>query len=371
MALIPIKKTAVKLIGESRTQVEAEAAAWIVKRGDDGWTPEDGAKLSAWLEASASHCVAFARLDSAWQEAARLKALNAGAPKGAVPTPGHLVPVAARAQSVDSTVLTAHSDVPARAQSTLSPRRPIFLRAIAAGVLLAAMGSGTWLLLPRGSAYQTEVGGLEAVPMGDGSAVTLNTDSRIRVNLTETERLVELERGEAFFDVAADPSRPFVVAAGGERVVAIGTQFSVRRGEQGLRVVVIEGRVRLESEAGGGPSIAPAELGAGDTAHSGEEGVLVQQKPMAEVSAALSWRKGFLVFHETPLAEAVREFNRYNVQHVVVEGESIGNLLIDGNFRATNVQAFIRLVEQGFPVSVERIDDRIVVRAKQQLRSNN
>lgn len=358
-------------MGQSRVQIEEVAAAWIVKRGSDSWTPKDDAKLSAWLEASTSHRVAFARLDSAWHEAARLKALSAGVSVGIVPTLEQLVPVAAKAQPIDLPVPTVHRGALAPAQSTPSPRRLVYVRAIAAGVLLAAIGSGTWFLLPRGSAYQTEVGGLEAVPIADGSAVTLNTDSRIRVSLTETERLVELERGEAFFNVAPDPSRPFVVAAGGQRVVAVGTQFSVRRGERDLCVVVVEGRVRLESDAGGGPLVPPAELSAGATAHSGGEGVLVQQKPMAELIAALSWREGFLVFHETSLADAVGEFNRYNQQHVVIEDEALGSLLIDGNFRATNVQAFVRLLEQGFPVAVEHRGARILIRSRKQLQSTS
>ncbi len=355
-------------MGESRLEIEETAAAWILKRGETGWTREDDAKLSDWLASSTAHRVAFARLDAVWRETARLKALSAGMPEDTVPTPERLIPVAARAESVDSINPPTDRSEQAFVWATLSPRRKRYQWALAASILLTAVGSATWLLLPRGSAYQTEVGGLEAVPIGDGSAVTLNTDSRIRVSLTETERLVQLERGEAFFDVAPDPARPFVVAAGSERLVALGTQFSVRLSEHGLQVVVVEGRVRLESGAGSGPSTPSAELGAGATAHSGTAGVLVQQKSVAELNAALSWREGYLVFHETSLADAVSEFNRYNQQRVVIEDEALGSLLIDGNFRATNVQAFVRLLEQGFPIAIEQSGSQLVLRAKKPLK---
>jgi len=97
-------------------------------------------------------------------------------------------------------------------------------------------------LAPGGTRYSTPVGEIASVPMRDGSKVTLNTDSQIRVTLTDSERRVDLKYGEAFFEVSKDPKRPFVVNAGGKRVIAVGTQFSVRRDANDIQVVVTEGR---------------------------------------------------------------------------------------------------------------------------------
>ena len=99
-----------------------------------------------------------------------------------------------------------------------------------------------------GSSFRTAIGAITAVPMSDGSKVTLNTDSQIHIAVTGHERRINLGRGEAFFEVAKDPNRPFVVVAGHCRVVAVGTQFSVWREADEVRVVVTEGRVRVERD---------------------------------------------------------------------------------------------------------------------------
>lgn len=199
--------------------------------------------------------------------------------------------------------------------------------------------------------------------MADGSRVTLNTDSAVRVAVSDTERRVDLEQGEAFFDVARDPSRPFVVVAGAQRVVVLGTKFSVRRERDEIRVIVSEGRVRVERRGGAGAQIPTADLTAGSIARSDGEALRVQKTAPSEVERYLSWREGFLVFQETPLADAVAEFNRYNAQKIVIEDAQLAGIPIDGNFRSNNVEAFIRLLENGFPVRIERTGDRVIVRA--------
>src|SRR5262249_47175706 len=119
----------------------------------------------------------------------------------------------------------------------------------------------------NGGRYSTPVGGIDNVALADGSRMTLNTDTRIRVALTETERRIELDKGEGFFEVAKDPSRPFVVYAGNKRVVAVGTKFSVRRENDDVEVIVTEGRVRL-----GQQSFLPSTAREGSSAASAGTG---------------------------------------------------------------------------------------------------
>src|SRR5690606_15944214 len=138
-------------------------------------------------------------------------------------------------------------------------------------------------------------------------------------------RRIDLRRGEAFFDVAEDPHRPFVVDAGKKRVVAVGTKFSVRRDGDSIEVIVTEGKVRIDDaahpllggarEAAGSAPAAdpPVFLTPGAVAHADETGVLVQRKSLLEAEAHLSWRSGVLMFREQTLADAVAELNRYNV----------------------------------------------------------
>jgi len=232
--------------------------------------------------------------------------------------------------------------------------------------------------------FSTVIGGLEAVPLADGSRVTLNTDSELQVSLEPTERVVSLNHGEAYFEVAQDKSRPFIVNAGHKRVIAVGTQFSVRRDGESVQVIVTEGTVRMEDRRARSPSSAqtsssfsrasadsvPTEapgsaevvlLPAGSVARAQADAVLVRNERPAEIEQHLSWRSGLLTFRDTPLADAVAEFNRYNARKIVIEDPSIATLQLGGIFRSTNIDPFIELLEQGFPVRATVEGNRILL----------
>src|SRR5690606_18721626 len=169
---------------------------------------------------------------------------------------------------------------------------------------------------------------------------------------------------EAFFHAARDPARPFVVAAAGHRAVAVGTRFAVRRDADGLRVVVTEGLVRLESDPGSGGRRQPTTLlPAGSVALAGPDGVVVHAGTVDQARQALSWRDGFLAFRDTSLAAAAAEFNRYSARRIVIADPSVGALRVGGNFRWSNAEGFVRLLEQGFPVRAEYGDAEIVLHA--------
>jgi transmembrane sensor len=356
----------------SSRQIEERAAAWLARRDSGSWSEDDERRLQAWLDASTAHAVAFIRLESAWTQARRLKALGAGMPRNVVPPPDawHKSPFFAA---------SAH---------TIAPARRRFPRALVAGIVAVAMtGLISWYGSARGPYYRTPIGSIASVPMTDGSEITLNTDSAIRVAISARERRVQLDQGEAFFEVAKDPSRPFVVSAGSKRIIAVGTKFSVRRIGNDIRVFVTEGKVRFEDNSlgtaakgsadspgsaaqGASPASsdesAPAGssailLPAGTISLAGDSGILVQTKPLPEVEEYLSWRSGYLVFRETPLADAAGEFNRYNDIKIVVQDPEVATIALSGRFRATNFEAFVRLIEDGFPVRVRRADGRIIL----------
>ncbi len=335
---------------ESSIQIEERAGQWLAQRDGGAWSEADEAAFNAWLEQSTLHVVAFVRLEAAWKQAKRLKALSAGVPAGTVPSPEEwqLAPFFAPAQE------------PAGKRARTGLLNPW---AIAAGLFLA-IGAGVAVhLWPFDSTYHTPVGGIASVPMSDGSKVTLNTDSRIRLAVTESERRVELQQGEAFFDVAKDPSRPFVVATGDKRIVAVGTQFSVRRDRNDVRVFVTEGKVRIEDEA---PAARDKEQGAntlsaGTIARASRAGVLVQEKSVPEVEGYLSWRTGHLIFRDAPLSEAIAEFNRYNTHKIVIADPAVGAIRVSGKFRSTQFEAFVRLLEDGFRVHTRRVGGEIVL----------
>ena len=246
---------------------------------------------------------------------------------------------------------------------------------------------------PSGDRYATPVGGLASVPLQDGSHITLNTATEVHVALSrQGARHRARPAGEAFFEVANDAKRPFVVNVGNRRVIAVGTQFSVLRDGDDIRVVVTEGTVRLDrGSAAGRPKtdifplrIAPELSGsgssigvdsssggsadvvllpAGSVAHAGSAGVLVQKETESKTQEQLSWRTGVLMFRDQTLGEAAAEFNRYNERQIVIKDPAIANLKIEGNFRASNVDAFVRLLESGFPVRATEENSQIVLNA--------
>jgi transmembrane sensor len=330
--------------------IEKTAAAWLSRRDRGDWSQDAQAGLDEWLRTATAHRVVFLRLEAAWQHADRLKALKSGATVGQIPPQGAWSDSPGSASTVDDEV------------TPRTRRRSQWTLGLAASLMLCAVGGVIWYVAaPRGGEFRTVVGGVEGVPLNDGSRVTLNTDSEVRVAETDKERSIELERGEAFFQVAKDPKRPFVVRAGKSRIIAVGTQFSVRREGEAVSVVVLEGWVRVERD-GSAATLAPTMLTAGAVARSDGAGVLVQEKPLSEAEATLSWRSGFLTFHETPLGVAVAEFNRYSTRKIVIDDPSVANLKIGGNFRISNADAFIRLLESGLPIRVEQQADRILLR---------
>lgn len=305
--------------------IEERAADWLARRDADGWASADESAFQAWLAESTAHRVAYLRLEAAWQEAGRLRALRGPKPE---PVPK-------------------------------SWSRRLMLP-IAAG-LLVAVGLGAALTIgwPIREEFETAIGGHETIPLTDGSRVELNTDSRLRVASMGDRRRVILERGEAYFEVAKDPSRPFVVEAAGQRVTVLGTKFSVRIENGDLRVAVTEGRVRVDPQIA--PNVAPVVLTPGAVARSGRDGVLISQRAVPQLEEGLSWRAGMLIFSNATLADAVADFNRYNRTKLVMRDPALGRIEIGGSFRSTNVEGFVRLLETGFDVKATRQGDTIVL----------
>lgn len=343
---------------ESHKGIDEAAGDWFARRESGEWTAEDQAQLDDWLNASPLHRVAYLRIEHAWERAERLKALATG-DRRRVPPPGQWVlsPFFDSEKSRGRPVAASRSRLRTTGLS------------LAAGLAAAFAIGGAWLWWPAPSSYRTPIGGMETVPLADGSTVTLNTDSIIQLDLSRHERRVELRRGEAFFEVAKDPARPFVVVVGDKRVVAVGTQFSVRRdgGDGDVQVVVTEGIVRMEGrdappqvglgQAGSGALLLPA----GTVARASGTNVMLQKEPVPAAEEALSWRQGVLVFHDLTLAQAVAEFNRYNTRQIVIEDPQVASLTVAGSFRANNVDAFVRLLEKGYPVRSEIHDDQLIL----------
>lgn len=363
----------------SSEEIEAIAAAWFAKREGGDWNAADQAQFEAWLDSSTAHRIAFIRIMTAWERSGRLKALGAGVPPGTIPprdawsfAPSSQVPTLRapreRIESVASPDLGAApsiADIPDVRTSSVRflrlPQRSQRIRAVAALLIVGAVTGAIWYFsTDHTNSYRTQVGALATVPLSDGSKVTLNTDSQIHVELNPTMRRVKLDQGEAFFEVSKDAARPFVVEIADKRVIAVGTQFSVRRDNNDIRVLVTEGSVWVEHR-GIASKAAKTQLAAGSEARTSRTEVLIDRPAPAQVEQLLGWRTGYMIFRDTALADAVADFNRYSARKIFIEDPTIAGIRIGGNFRAGDADAFLWLLQSGFPIKVEQRSDRIIL----------
>lgn len=359
-------------MSEGSRQIEHDAAAWLARRDGGDWSAADAKALDAWLASSTARKVAFLRLETAWLQSGRLKALGAGLATGELPDRGrwtqNLFDLRAT-QAHDGTGQAATRDDASDIASAGARTRALGAQGgrgwLAAAVFAVAAISVAWAWQRHERveplAYRTAIGDLRNIALADGSAATLSSDSAVDVALSLRERRIDLTRGEAYFDVAKDAARPFAVQAGDHRIVAVGTRFAVRRDGDDVRVVVTEGTVRLEFAPVDGRSQPVTLLPAGSTALANRGGVLVRAGTAIDAERALDWRRGHLVFLDTPLAVAVAEFNRYNTRPLVIGDATAAQLRVGGSFRWSNAEVFVNLLEQALPVRAEREAERIVL----------
>lgn len=215
-----------------------------------------------------------------------------------------------------------------------SPRRkhsPRLGLALAA-TLVVALGLA-WLMSLQPVRHVTAFGEQRSVQLEDGTRVTLNTASTLEVTMREDGRVVRLLTGEALFEVAHDPSRPFDVTAGNTTVRAVGTQFNVDVRARQTTVTVVEGRVALMT--GQAPLLV-----AGDRLVVTAAGAVAVSHGV-NVSSALAWTRHQLVFENRPLGEVAEEFNRYNRGRIVIASEGLRAQEVTGVFQANDPASFL------------------------------
>lgn len=300
-------------------EIDIEAARYVARMDGDAWSDTNEADLDAWLAQDPLHPGALLRAQAAWMTLDR--------------------PFAAHAASRDA--------------AALAPR--FSRRGLLAGggaAIAASIGGG--ILLSGGTSYATAVGEVRRVPLGDGSIAAINTASAIDVRLDTADRNVRLDRGEAWFQVAKDKDRPFVVAAGRARVRAVGTAFSVRRGDGGAHVLVTEGVVEVWAEGAEGHRVRLAAGSRGFVA----DNAAIEEAPAApsSIDRALAWRNGKIDLAGDRLDGAVAEFNRYNRRQLIVGDPAIAGERFDGVFRTDDPEGFAKAVEVGLGVPIDLSD---------------
>jgi transmembrane sensor len=302
-------------------RVAEEAAGWVARLQSSDATDQDRREFQLWLERDAAHEAAYVEFKDLWAD---LKD---------VPIP---------------------SD---RLKKLRMSRRAAVRNVVAIGII-AALSVSLYRMgfVDRMRAdHYTAVGEVRSVTLTDGSRVDLNTDTAIVVRYSQTERRIQLLRGEAFFDVARNPERPFVVDDSSLKATALGTQYGVRAplGDSLGDVRVEEGRVEVTR---GRDRVV---LGAGDAASLTTQGRLDVMK--VDVANETAWRSGRLVFSSQPLREVLATLERYRHGRIVVLDSTAAEQRVSGIFDLNDTDQALRALEENLPVSVTHLTGLMVV----------
>lgn len=346
-----------------------EAARWVARLDRYGDNAALRAEMQAWADVDARRAGALLRAEAAWymldcagvpgqvQDDGRQD--DSGQDRGSDPAQADASGGTAHLLSPDQ-ALDAHEEdggYDGEAVARLPVRRRMILwgGGLAAALMLAVT---PWIFGDQSQQIETAMGEIRRVPLADGSFAAVNTDTKVEVALSAEQRHVVMARGEAWFQVAKDPERPFLVEAGDVRVQAVGTAFSVQMHDGNVDVRVTEGVVeiwRLGDEGNKWRVAAGALVSVGD-----------QGKPELAASAeafdrALSWRDGQLVFDGDTIGDAAEQFNRYNAIKIEIMDEKIAKSKMIGRFRTNEPQAFARAAATLLDAKVDVKENQIIL----------
>jgi len=332
-----------------RQTAEQAAHWWVALHGDEVSAAEELA-FGEWISRSPERVAAYLRLELLLRE------LSSKDVRWPAVSAEELAREASLAPSEPALLPTEASRAgPSRVRN--ARKRSFVQLGLAAAIILAV--TAAWLFIAGPQRYETAIGEQRSVVLADGSLITLNTASRIEVDFGAGQRLIRLIRGEALFDVARDPTRPFDVDTGNATFRAVGTQFNVDRRSSGTTITVVEGKV----------AVIPKRVGAGTVRIVAAQRMTVTGarlgalQDVANIAAATVWTQRRLIFERRPLAEVAAEFNRYNRETIVIEDERLRDEEVTAVFQVNDTAAFVTFLAQipGVTIHHESDGQRIVV----------
>lgn len=305
-------------------KLRAQAVDWMLRLQED---PEDAAlqaRFQHWLAEDPARAVVYDR--------------------------------ARRAMGDASHLLTSDLDFAQNAA-----HKPLMRRRNVAALLLLFLGGSIAFTLADGpmrlrADVITGTGEPRTITLADGSTVEMNAESAIAIHLTPGERRIKLLRGEAFFQVAADATRPFVVEANKGTTTALGTAFDINLTERDTRVVVTEHAVMVASEDGG-------------RAHRLVEGQQIAYDPdgrlhapeMADIDTATAWRQGRIIFEDRPLSSVVEQIDRYVPGRIIIPQSDLANRRISGSLDLAKPDAALDAFANAIGIRVTRLSPYLTI----------
>jgi transmembrane sensor len=309
------------------------AARWFVRLQDDAATGDDWLEFEQWLSALPAHAAAYDRLEGVWMDLDDARAELVAAP----------ISLAERRASRGAG-LSRRGWLAAGA-------------AVAASVAVGVVGVANW----RGGStdtYATAVGETHQITLADGTHVRLNAGSRIDVRLGRKSRAVQMAEGEAVFDVAHDPARPFFVDTGDREVRVVGTEFNLRQRGANFALTVRRGLVEVRPSQARGAT--PTRVAAGQrlTHHRGATESVLAAAPPAD---AFAWTRGQLVYQDAPLSEVAEDLSRSLGARVRPADAAAAQLRFSGVLTLDDRASVVRRLEAFAPIRAEVAGDGIVL----------
>jgi transmembrane sensor len=355
---------------EFNSQIHDEASTWFVEVRAGDLDAAARQRFDAWLRRSPEHVRAYLEVSEIWDDAGLVNLRESQNTTASL--------IARALEGADLLTFPASAErVPAVRQGSDSSKPPggrlrgWSFPAAAAALLICVMGAYIGWARFGGQIYATDVGEQRIITLADGSTVQLNSHSRLRVRMTTQQRKLDLEEGQALFDVAHDAARPFLVESGNVTVRAVGTRFDVDRMRSATTVTVVRGVVAVyDPERGGARSPRPdggAALPEVERARQAEgaillrEGEQIRMRPRAsdplphriDVAAVTAWTQHTLVFQGTRLADVIEDFNRDNRRPLVLSDPALEELRISGIYSSTDPTLLIRFLREQPGIAVE------------------
>jgi transmembrane sensor len=313
---------------ETAEAISVDASIWV-SRIDRGLTTEENLELEKWLSADTRCRGALMRAHAVWGDLDRAQ------------------------------VFRIADDV-RRGPESPRTRLSSLTVYVSAALILVVAGVGAWFGYDR-NRVSTEVGEIRQLPLADGSRVTLDTLSQIDVEYASSTRLVRLDSGEALFEVAKDPRRPFIVQAGKVHVRAVGTAFLVQRGNDfGVEVIVTKGSVDVWSDPDS-PETA-VRLGAGSSLSlEGNKTARAEKLTARQIERAMDWKSGIVDLDGRTLGEAAAELNRYSSRRIEIPDAHLAAQTLVGNVSSSDPGAFADAAAAMFGAHVRAEGNRLIL----------
>lgn len=306
---------------------ELEAAwLWVLRLRDEQATQEVLTEWLSWYQADERHRLAFEEMQSFWHECGALIGED-------------------EAASV-AELLAGRASISSNRTQPSRWRR--YVPALAASLLIVAATLG-WVMSAHWATPTTRTAEVRQTSLPDGSTVDLAARSTVSSRYSEDMRLLvmEGEAGEAYFSVAHNPQRPFIVQVGTMQVRALGTAFNVRHADDRVVVSVTKGVVEVSTPSGN------VKVAAGNRIVWEVSGASVPSIAPATEASTLAWQQGRLEYHNEPLSAVIADVNRYSQQPIVIDDAAAGEILFSGTVFTQATDAWIDALPQVFPVQLE------------------